>query len=47
MNGGVKSELIRIKSEKREVEVIDFNAPYRVSVPAVRRCTVLREEEIS
>ena len=26
--------------ERREVEVVDFNTPYRVSVPVVERCEV-------
>ena len=30
--------------EKREVEVVDFNALYRVSVPAVRKCEVILRE---
>ena len=27
--------------ERREVEVVDFNTPYGVSVPAVGRCEVV------
>ena len=27
--------------ERREIEAVDFNTPYRVSVPAVRRCEVI------
>ena len=33
--------------ERMEVEVVDFNTPYRVSVPAVGRCeVVLRGEKM-
>ena len=32
---------VRIFKKKREVEVVDFNTPYRVSVPAVGRCEVV------
>ena len=27
--------------ERRKVDVVDFNLPYRVSVPAVRRCEIV------
>ena len=27
--------------ERREVEVVDFNTPYSVSVPAVGRCEIV------
>ena len=27
--------------ERREVQVVDFNTPYKVSVSAVRRCEVV------
>ena len=31
--------------ERREVEVVDFSAPYRLSVPTVGRCEVALGEE--
>ncbi len=37
--------------ERREVEVVDFNTPYRVRLPAVARCRVMlgseKMEEVS
>ena len=32
--------------ERREVEVVDFNTPYRVSVPAVGRCEIVPGEKV-
>ncbi len=32
-------------SERREVEVVDFNTAYRVRLPAVSRCRVMLENE--
>ena len=39
-----KSKVMFFK--RREVEVIDFNTPYKVSVPAVGKCEVLLGEKM-
>ena len=32
--------------ERREVEMVDFNIPYRVSVPAIGKCKVVLGEKM-
>ena len=38
MNAGKSMVMV---FERRKLEVVDFNTPYRVSVPAVGRCEVV------
>ena len=43
MNAGKSKVMV---FQRREVEVVDFNTPYWMSVPAIGRCEVVLGEKV-